>query len=59
MKLVGFLYEKIYDIDNIKLAMRMAAKGKKKRNSVKRILANEDKNIEILHQILKDKSYRP
>ena len=42
MKRYGNFYDKICDIDNIKLAILKASKGKKDRIYVKRILDNVD-----------------
>lgn len=35
MKRYGFLYQQIYDIENIKLAIKNASKGKRNRRRVK------------------------
>ncbi len=43
----------------MRVALKMASKGKKKRPSVKRILADPEKHIDILERILKDETYHP
>lgn len=58
MKRIGYLYEQVYDIDNIKLAIKNASKGKKKRKYVQKILANPDYFAKKLSTQLKDKTYK-
>lgn len=58
MKRIGYLYEKIYDVENIKLAIRNAAKGKHSRRYVKRILENSDYYANEISEMLKNKTYR-
>lgn len=41
-KRIGHLYERIADIENIKLAIRNASKRKRNRPSVRRILSDID-----------------
>lgn len=38
MKRYGYIYDKICDKENIRLAMLRASKGKRYRNDVKRVL---------------------
>lgn len=59
MKRVGFLYDKICDVDNIKLAIRNASKGKRKRGYVYRILINIDHYAEEISNLLKTKRFIP
>jgi len=59
MKRIGFIYDKIYDKDNIRNAIYNASKGKKKKRMVKWVLANEKNVIETIHQMLKNKTYIP
>lgn len=42
MKRYGYLYEKLIDVENCKLAIIRASKGKRKRKYVQKILANID-----------------
>lgn len=58
MKRIGYLYEKIYDVENIKLAIRNASKGKRKRGYVLKILNNSDYYAEQLSEQLKNKTYK-
>jgi len=51
-KSYGHTYERICDLDNIRAAIRSAAKGKRKKRSVRRALANEDATVEQIHDIL-------
>jgi len=59
MKRVGFIFDKIYDRNNIRSAIYNASKGKKKKRMVKWVLANEEKCIEEVHLMLKNKTYIP
>ena len=59
MKKVGYLFEKIYNKDNIRNAITQASKGKKKKPMVKWVMANENQVVETIHQILKEKTYIP
>lgn len=59
MKRYGFLYEKVYDIDNIKQAIYNASKGKRNRRRVSYILENSDEYAERIHLMLKHKIYSP
>lgn len=59
MKRVGYLFEKIYNKDNIRYAITQASKGKKKKPMVKWVMANENQVIETIYQILKEKTYTP
>lgn len=58
MKRVGFLYEKVYDVENIKLAIKNASKGKRKRRYVRRVLKNADYYAEKLSRELREKTYK-
>ncbi|MGN0706561.1 MAG: reverse transcriptase domain-containing protein [Faecalibacterium sp.] len=58
-KRVGNLYPLIYDIDNLREAIRMAAKGKKRRKNVQNILKNVDHYASELQRILINRSYVP
>ena len=59
MKRIGYIYEKIYDIENIKAAIRNAARGKKRKHYVRRILQNADFYAAEIHKMLKAKSFTP
>lgn len=59
MKRTGYIYDRICDADNIKYAIRMAARRKTNQRSVARILENIDEYSENLSQILREKAYIP
>lgn len=59
MKRIGNIYEKIYDVDNIKLAIRKASEGKANHKHVAPILENTNHYALKIHCMLKDKSYEP
>ena len=59
MKRYGNIYEKICDIDNIKLAIRKASKGKRQRRSVRRALNNIDETAESIKMLLETGSFKP
>jgi len=58
MKRINGLYEKIYCIENLKLADSIARKGKTKQPGVIEHDKNCEKNINKLHDILKNKTYK-
>ncbi len=59
MKTYSHLYEKIVDIDNIKLAVTRAAEHKRTRRDVARVLANPDKYALRIQQMLLSETYEP
>lgn len=59
MKRVGYLYEKIYDIDNCRQAIIEAADDKRKRRRVKYILEHLDEYAGKLSEMIKNKTYEP
>ena len=58
MKRFGNLYEKIYDINNIRLAHHNASKEKKYYDEVKVVDANLEEHINKIHNMLKDKTFK-
>ena len=52
MKRYGWLYEKSFTKDNIKLAIIRASKGKKKRRIVRKVLSNIDYYTDEIYHIL-------
>jgi RNA-directed DNA polymerase len=58
MKRIGNLYPLIYDIDNLVLADEKARKNKTKKKGVLLHDINRDNNILILHDDLKNKTYK-
>ena len=59
MKRKGFIYDKICDIDNIKVAILMASLGKRDKEYVKRALENIDTCSFNIREMLKTKTYVP
>ena len=58
MKRFGYLYEKIYDLENLKLAHKNARKGKTHYREVKMVDKNPDEYLGKIHEMLKNKTYR-
>jgi len=58
MKRFGNLYEKIYDIENLRVAHKMARRGKLHYKEVQIVDANPEKYLALLQQQLKDQTYR-
>lgn len=58
MKRYGNLYEKIYDLENIKLAHKNARKGKSKYKEVQKVDDNLEFYINKIHFILKNKTFK-
>jgi RNA-directed DNA polymerase len=57
MKRIGNLYEKIYSIENLRLADQKARKGKGHQYGVRQHDMNQEANIQALHVMLKNKTY--
>ena len=58
MKRIGNLFEKICSIENLKLADEKARKGKSKQYGIKLHDKNRENNILLLHESLKNKTYK-
>lgn len=58
MKRFGSLYEKIYDINNIRLAHSNARKGKSRYSEVKRVDANPEYYFLQIQNMLRDKTFK-
>ncbi len=58
MKRKGNLYHQVYSLENLYLADEKARKGKMNNPGVKAHMAEQDNNILILHDMLKNKTYR-
>jgi hypothetical protein len=58
-KKAGFLYDKMMDRDFIRIVILDAAKGKRKRREVRRVLANLDDYVEKTYDMLKSESFVP
>lgn len=59
MKRYGWLYEKAFTKDNIKLAIIRASKGKKKRKIVRKVLSDIDYYTDEIYHIAWTYSYKP
>lgn len=58
MKRYGNLYEKIYSMENLKLAHKNARKGKGWYEEVKAVNANEEQYLRLLQQMLINHTYK-
>lgn len=58
MKRIGFIYEEIYDIDNIRQAIWKASKDKREQRHVKKVLENQDYYAYKIQQMLKNQTFR-
>lgn len=58
MKRIKQLYEKIYNLENLKLADEKARKGKKSQYGIQAHDTNRDANLQMLHEMLKNKTYK-
>ena len=58
MKRIGYLYEKIISMDNLRLADEKARNGKKSTYGVKVFDRNREENLLKLHEMLKNKTFR-
>jgi len=58
MKRYNNLYEKIFELENIKLAHKNARKGKTHYSEVKMVDADPDRYFEEIHEILKNKTFK-
>lgn len=59
MKRVGYIFEKIYNIDNIKLAISKASLGKREQKRVKVVLDDIDRYARYIQRMLINKTYKP
>ena len=58
MKRYGNLYEKIYDLENLRLAHKMAKKDKSHYESVQKVEADLDNRLLLIQKMLKNKTYK-
>lgn len=58
MKRIGYLYENIISVDNLRLAHANASKGKSKNKDVIKFEENIDTNLQALHEVLKNKQFK-
>lgn len=59
MKRVGYIYDKILDLDNIKTAIMKSSLGKRDQGRVKRIIENIDSYALKIQTMLRSKTYVP
>lgn len=59
MKRIGYIYDKICSVDNIKVAIVNSSKGKRNQNRVKRVLGDTDYFAGKIRDMLIDKIYIP
>jgi RNA-directed DNA polymerase len=59
LKRIGHIYERIYDLDNIKLAIVKSSLGKREQNRVKKIIDNIDIAAKRIQKTLINKEYAP
>lgn len=57
MKRVGYLYQDVYDLENIEIAHKNARKGKRHYREVKKVDAEPEKYISKIHTMLKEKTF--
>jgi Retron-type reverse transcriptase len=57
MKRYGNLYEKVCDLENLRIALYSSSKTKKHINSVKRVLENEEKYLNDLRNLLLNEQF--
>lgn len=59
MKRIGYLYEKAFSKENISKAIDEAAKDKKKRQVVIKVLSDKEKYIDEIYNMMLTDSYKP
>jgi RNA-directed DNA polymerase len=59
LKRIGYIYERVHDIENIKKAVMNSSKGKRDQNRVRIIIKNIDCYSEKISKMLKNKTYKP
>lgn len=59
MKRVGYIFNKIVEMQNLEVASRFASRGKRKRNDIKRFYKNRDENLANIQNMLIKKEYVP
>lgn len=57
MKRIGYIFEKVYDIENIKTAIMKSSLGKRNRSYVKKIIDHSDRYAKEVQKMLIDKTY--
>lgn len=59
MKRIGYVYEKMCSPELIRQAIYRAAKRKTKRHDVKRVLADVEKHVAIIQELLEQQDFEP
>lgn len=59
VKRVGYLYERICDLDNIHQAIWKASQGKRNKSYVKRVLGDQERYALLVQSMLRSKTYVP
>lgn len=59
MKRVGYIYEKVCDLGNIKQAIVNSSRGKRNQKRVKAVITNSDKHARRIQELLQNKTYKP
>ena len=59
LKREGYIYHKIYDIENIKTAILKASQGKREQRRVAKVLSNIDEYAHEIQDRLKSKRFKP
>jgi RNA-directed DNA polymerase len=59
MKRIGYIYEKICDIENIRTAIKKSSLGKRNKKYVRKILENIDYYAEKIKEMLEENKYAP
>lgn len=59
MKRVGYIYERICDLNNIETAILNASRGKRHQPRVSRIVSNKEEAARRIQRMLLDRSYAP
>ncbi|HMN12030.1 MAG TPA: RNA-directed DNA polymerase [Bellilinea sp.] len=59
MKREGYIFERVCDLDNIRLAIQKASQGKRQKKYVRRILSDPERYARVVQRMLQSKSYVP
>lgn len=59
MKRIGYLYDKAFSKETIRKAINEAARNKRHRRQVRHILANADKFVDIVYEMMQNRAFVP
>lgn len=59
MKRIGNLFEKIYDDNNIRAAIKISSRGKRNRPEVMAVLKDVDSHVSLVRELIRDGKYVP